>query len=113
MVTNERIIQMSKNLNVRTYQITLPESYAYKSLQFDDIKMEITTKYADTFKGYCCGTQGPPSRIVEIDRDETKILSAQIVNPQMIVASVAFNPGATSELIFQQINFMQIRQMGS
>lgn len=93
---------------IRTYQITLPDSYCYESLNVSEKEMKVVCKYSPDFKGYPCGTQGPPTKNVFVDRDETKILSATIIHPQLIVANVEYVPTILSSPAMQQISLLQL-----
>ena len=95
-------------MDVRTYQIYLPDSYDYRDLKVSDTQMEISCVYAKDFKGYCCGTQGPPQKIVFVDKDETKIISASIVTPKLIVACVQFKPCTTSGPQMQRVSLLSL-----
>jgi hypothetical protein len=96
--------------SVRTCNISLDGScYVFTSMKWhaDKRGVEIGTAYDPDFRGFMCGTEGPPSEIFTVCQDETEILDFTMT-PKMVVLRMAIVPCATSMPLDVQFHFLLI-----
>jgi hypothetical protein len=108
---NDQAITPPATAAIRKYLFYLPEKccYVFSSAKWTDCDkkgIQIGTSYKPDFRGYPCATEGPPSRYLEVNEDETQITQFSM-HPNFLVLEVQFTPCATSRPLNQYVDFIR------
>ena len=68
-------------------------SYEFKSatIEANGKGVSVTTQYLIGYTGFRCGTEKPPTKQLNISGNESRILTAEIISPQMLIVKVELN----------------------